>query len=128
MVWKYEPDEDPKKKHKWSKPVPGFVKVNGVTIGKCPSKMTNEEAEELLNQGIPWDPPRAPIASWPQTIYIVHDGCVYRAKPTNPGISYHAFPELPEKLRELPRTLRHKIEQKAEELGCGDKVRRWINR
>ena len=125
--WKYEPDENPKRRHAWGKPKPGFVKVRGSLIGKCPAGFSNEEAEKLLNNGIPyplerWGKP------WPSRIYGVHEGTVYRATVTVGGRSYHAFPELPDRLRELPRKFQEKLLQRAAELGCEDQVRRWMNR
>lgn len=126
--WKYSPDEDPKRKHHWDRPHAGFVEVGGVQIGKCPSGITNQQAEDALNAGIPWHNPRIPNVGWPDRIYIVHDGVVYRAKPTNPGTSYHAFPELPAELNNLPGSLRAKIIARAQELGCQTEVIQWMKR
>ncbi|MBI4703269.1 MAG: hypothetical protein HY744_19300 [Deltaproteobacteria bacterium] len=127
MPWEYEPDEKPKRKHAWDEPYPGFVEVRGEVVGKCPAGLSNDEARELLNQGIAWTRPRSPSLGWPDAIYVVHAGAVYRAKPTNPGVSYHAFPETGERLREVPRSLRRRILDRARELGCEQEVRRWMN-
>jgi len=91
--WKYQPDEDPKRKHRWNEHRAGFVEAGGETIGKCPRAITIELAEHLLNhQGISWSNPRLSPGTYPDRIYVVHDGVVYHAKPTVPGVSYHAFP------------------------------------
>ncbi len=122
--WHYEPDEHPKKKHAWSNPHAGFVNVQGVEIGKCPNNISIAEAEQFLNTGIPFIPPRTSV-TYPTRIYVVHSGVVYRATPTNPGVSYHAFPERAEDFRRLPRSLRESILNEADRLGHGDAVRRW---
>ncbi|MBI4703444.1 MAG: hypothetical protein HY744_20215 [Deltaproteobacteria bacterium] len=124
--WRYEPDEKPKKKHHWDKPRPGFVKVRGVDVGKCPHGLSLDRAERLLNQGIAYDPPRAATGDWPSRIYVVYEGAVFRAVPTNPGVSYHAFPDKPAELSRLPRHVLEQIEERARELGCEQEVKRWI--
>jgi hypothetical protein len=123
-TWRYEPDENPKRKHAWSNPHAGFVVVQGVEIGKCPNNISIAQAEQLLNIGIAVDMPRSP-AAYPKRIYIVHNGVVYRATPTNPGISYHAFPEKVEEFRRLPRSVQEAILSEAGRLGHGDDVGRW---
>jgi len=55
--------------------------------------MTGESAEKLLNDGIPVHNPRNDIGC-PNEIFNVHEGVIYRAVPTLPGKSYHAFPEI----------------------------------
>lgn len=128
MGFRYEPDEEPKRKHHWDRAEPGFVEVRSVLVGKCPSDLTIARAEALLQDGIPWNRPRTPDLGYPDAIYVVYDGAVYRAKPTRPGVSYHAFPELGSRLRELPRQLKTRILEKARELGCDVGVQRWMNK
>lgn len=121
----YEADENPKRKHKWDRDEAGFVKgPGGEIVAKCPSSMTNPEAETLLAGGIPWSAPRWG-KTYPQRIYVVYKGVVFRATPTNPGRSYHGFPELREKLPP-DRALHVLLERRADELGCGDEVRAWL--
>lgn len=124
MTWRYEPDENPKRKHAWGNPYAGFVTMQGIQIGKCPNNISIPDAERLLNGGIPVEATRS-ASAWPKRIYIVHDGVVYRATPTNPGVSYHAFPERAEDFRRLPRHDQEAILDEAERLGQGDQVRRW---
>jgi hypothetical protein len=123
-TWRYETDENPKRRHAWSNAYAGFVVVQGVEVGKCPNNISSTVAERLLNTGIPVQAPRS-AAPYPKRIYIVHDGVVYRATPTNPGVSYHAFPEKAEEFRRLPRSVRGSILSEAERLGHGNEVRRW---
>ena len=122
--WRYEPDEMPKKKHAWSNAHAGFVIVQGVEIGKCPNNISLSEAERLLNAGTPVRASRS-AARHPKRIYVVHAGVVYRATPTAPGVSYHAFPERAEEFRRLPRSVREVILAEAERQGSGEDVRRW---
>jgi hypothetical protein len=57
----------------------------------------------------------------------VHQGVVYRATPTNPGRSYHGFPESERELQRLPRHVRHQILERAKILDCEEEVRRCLN-
>lgn len=126
--WKYQPDEDPKRKHHWKGIRAGFVTVRGEVVGKCPCTISLELAEHLLNtSGIPWSNPRFPVGTHPDRIYVVHEGVVYRAMPTIAGVSYHAFPELPERLRHVPKTVRAQILTLADQLGCKKEVQAWMD-
>lgn len=99
------------------------MRVGPALVGKCPRSMTIEQAEELLNAGIVF-----PVDSQgtPQRIYVVHEGTVYRATHTNPGVSFHGFPEMIERLPP-DRTLRARILERAQSLGCGEEVARWMH-
>ncbi len=125
-VWAYEPDEVPKRKHRWGNDYAGFVEVGGNLVGKCPTSMTMDRAEKLLNDGIPWSPGnwRRP---YPKRIYVIgDDGVLYRATPTNPGRSYHGFPEHYLLFPDGSQNLRKQLLQVARERGCEDKVREWM--
>lgn len=124
----YEPDENPKKKHRWSEAWAGFrrdKRPGAKVVGKCPAGLTNEVAEEMLNSGVPIFHSRA-LTSYPNEVYAVHDGVVYRATPTRPGCSYHGFPELPRALQGLSRGAREQIIQLARGLDQEEQVRAWI--
>jgi len=128
-TWRYQVDETRKVKHHWSNDYAGFTRDGGELVGKCPSSMTTAQAEQLLNtQGVQWRNPRLPALAWPDSIYVVDRGVVYRAVPTVAGASYHAFPELPERLRSLPKQLREQILLVADRLGCKKEVEEWMNR
>jgi hypothetical protein len=120
--WLYEADEKPKQRHSWQNKKAGFIEVKGVLIGKCPKGQDPKVAETLLNDGIPYFPPRSWNHWHPKSIFIIHDGAVFRALPTVPGKSYHAFPEK----ERIPPRIRQQILDKARKLGCFDKVRRWL--
>lgn len=127
QLWRYEPDENPKRKHRWNKNEAGFEAHDGKLVGKCPSGISAADAERLLNeQSVPYFNPRAP-GPRPDRLYVVHDGVVYRATPTQAGVSFHAFPELPERFLRLPRSVRRAVVELAERLGCKEEVERWIS-
>ncbi|MBL4683470.1 MAG: hypothetical protein JKY37_02680 [Nannocystaceae bacterium] len=127
--WLYQPEE-PKKKHKWDYDEPGFVDVpkrkgpGTVRVAKCPSSMTMEQAEELLQGAIAWSP-RGWTRDYPQRLYAVHDGWLYRAMPTIPGRSYHGFPE-DDQSRQVPETLHEAIREVASSKGCVEEIERWL--
>jgi len=123
----YEPDERPKRKHRWRHAYAGFVEQCGEKVGKCPLTLSDAQAEELLNtQAVPYFNPKARGPS-PDRLYVVHDGVVYRAVPTRAGLSFHGFPESPEHLARLPRAVLEQILALAERLGCKDRVQDWMS-
>lgn len=125
MHWKYESDQRPKRKHHWSRNEAGFVVVDGHRVGKCPQKLSSARAEELVNKGFQYFPFRWTKA-YPSRIYVVDDGVLYRAVPTNPGVSYHGFPEDPAAFQELPAETRKQILEHARDLGQLEEVRKWL--
>jgi hypothetical protein len=83
-----------------------------------------EQAEKLLEEAIEWSP-----VGWqrpyPQRLYVIHDGWLYRAMPTNPGQSYHGFPE--DKSRKVvPETLYPRIREMAQQKGCAERIEQWL--
>jgi hypothetical protein len=123
--WSYDPGEKPKRKHGWSKDEAGFERRGRAIIGKCPKNLTNETAEDLINDGIPENDPRAGDGG-PRRIYVVYDGVLYRAVATEPGKSYHGFPERPQEYDELDDDLRERIEARARQLGQLRDLRKWL--
>lgn len=126
--WRYQVDEHPRKrKHHWDNDYAGFEEdARGEIVGRCPSGITLDKAQDLINrQAVPYHNPKAPGPN-PDRLYVVHDGVVYRAVPTVAGQSFHGFPELPQRLRDLPKSLRNKILDLAEQLGCKERVEEWI--
>jgi hypothetical protein len=123
--WLYEPDEDPKRKHHWNQNEAGFVTVGATFVGKCPKNMSMKLAQTLLNTGIEWSP-KMWTEPYPQRIYCVWDGVLYRATPTIPGRSYHGFPEHPSRFPPGNRALRDQIIELARERDCEQELRAWI--
>ena len=103
---RYAPDEQPKRKHGWHKDEAGFVDQDGVPVGKCPKGLSMEEAERLLNEGIPFDPTGS--GALPRAIYAIRGGVLYRAVPTV-GVWYHGFPEHPRHFERLPLRFRRQV-------------------
>ena len=125
--YKYEAEENPKRKHHWNNNYAGFKDQDGVTVGKCPANITGTQAEALLHNGIAWSPPTWE-KPYPNRIYVVYQGVVYRATPTNPGVSYHGFPETGKDLRRLPKGLQDEIMQSARSNGWEKEVKKWFDR
>jgi hypothetical protein len=126
MPWTYEENPDRKHKRRWENPEPGFVEEAGEIVGKCPTTIGVEVAEELLNAGIEYSPARWPH-SYPQRIYNIHESRLYRATPTVPGRSYHGFPEHPKRANGLPRELKARILELAREKHCEPEVSRCLS-
>ena len=128
MTWRYELDENPKRKHHWNENRAGFVAVGRIRVGKCPATMDPCDVQTLLDDAIPYFPPRWD-RPYPQRLYAVSDGVVYRAAPTNPGISYHGFPEHPSTFPRSgnARDVKRQLLERAARQGCEREVRRWMN-
>lgn len=128
--WRYEAEENPKVKHHWARDTPGFHPWRGERVGKCPGAPPAgpklQTLEDLLAGGIPWYPPHGPV-EYPLRIYFIYDGWLYRATPTNPGQSYHAFPEDPEK-DNVPPAIKRAIRARARELGVEKRIERWLRK
>ena len=89
LKYEYDPGEK-REKHKWRKDMAGFLPDGGKNArGKCPSSITHGLARRILQEGVPYPPNVNP----PDKIYNVYKGVVYRAEITEPGKSYHGFPE-----------------------------------
>ena len=124
-LWEYDPGEQPKRKHAWNKNEAGFVRKNEIMVGKCPRGFDLNEARGLLNKGIPMPSMRG-SGSHPRRIYVVYNGVLYRAVPTRPGFSYHAFPEIPSEFEKLDDQLKTLIWERARADGTERELKRWL--
>ena len=70
MTWRYESDENPKRKHHWDEDHAGFVEVGPNRVGKCPATMSPSDAQALLAGAIPYFPPRW-SRPYPRRLYAV---------------------------------------------------------
>lgn len=127
--WKYEPRKAssgvPKPKHGWSENYAGFVEKDGKKIGKCPNDMRPGVPERLLNNGVDGTSAKsAHDKDWPENIYAVHEGVVYRAVPTRGGHSYHGFPAGDQ--RKVSGPVKDKILKQARQKDCEKQVKRWM--
>jgi hypothetical protein len=127
LEFAYEPDERPKRKHYWDRPVPGFIREGNTWVGKCPRSIDNAAAGASLRDGEPYSPAgwKEP---WPKRIYAVIDGIPYRATPTVPGRSYHGFPEHPRELKRLRSELIDRLRERARAQGRLREFESWLNR
>lgn len=123
--WLYEPDENPKRKHHWNQNTAGFVTVGDIYVAKCPNNMPITLAQTLLNAGVEWSP-KMWTEPYPKRIYCVWEGVLYRAMLTNPGRSYHGFPEHPSGFPPGSRELRNKLIELAREQHCEQELRAWM--
>ena len=128
MIWRCESDESPKRKHHWDRDHAGFVEAGPNRVGKCPATMDPSAAQAFLDGAIPYVSPRW-NRPYPKRLYAVSGGVVYRASPTNPGTSYHGFPEHPSA---FPRTgnageVKRQLLDQARQQGSEREVRRWMN-
>jgi hypothetical protein len=125
--WKYDAGVQ-RHKHHWNRPYAGIVFDGKEPVGKCPNNMTQELAEELLNEGIPWYDPKRPLICsqtqlpYPQAIYNVYEGVVYKAIPTQVGCSYHGFPVI----KKIPEEIKEQLYQLAEQKGCKRELTKWL--
>ena len=124
MPWLYEPN----RKHKWNVPRAEFVEgPGGEIIGKCPSNLAIAQAAALLNEdcAVTYSPPGW-SHDFPERVYNIHNGVLYRATRTVGGRSYHGFPEHPQRARRLPRAVKDQLLELARQKGCEAEVRKWL--
>ncbi len=122
MPWKYDSGEK-RRKHKWQNDYAVFEVEGGLRVAKCPTTITQELAEQLLNTGVGWENPNIP-SDCPRNIYNVHEGVVYKAAITLAGVSYHGFPcEGP-----VPREVVAQLRGLADEKKCSKEFEAWVKR
>lgn len=123
--WKYDPGEH-RVKHCSNEPEAHFVREGSAVIGKCPGTLPKTLAEKLLNSGFGYFEPGS---EYPSKIYNVHQGVVYEATPTSPGVSYHGYPwtRLPGR-QMIPRRIIKSLEQRATEEGSLSAYKDWMKR
>jgi hypothetical protein len=125
-VWKYERG-DGRFKHRWDRPYAGFVPGSKGQVGKCSCKITQSIAEKILNQGIPLPVDEMRGETYPKKMYCVHEGVIYEAVPTTPGISYHGYPwrgDLKGRTP-IPRWIMRTLRKMAEQQGFAKEFRAW---
>jgi hypothetical protein len=124
VMWKYEKGEH-RRKHTWSKTEAGFIGSHKGAKGMCPRCVSEKEAGEVLNRGIPL---RNFSTELPDRIYAVFQGVIYEAVPNNIGKSYHAYPwrgDLRGRPR-LPRVIINQLEKQAQAEGTEKEFKKWL--
>jgi len=107
---------------------PSWKKSNGKVITTCPNTFDKATAKTLLNdeRRFEWREPRDPTAH-PDAIWMIHDGVLYRAEPTNVGVSFHGFPETKAKLDDcLTKKQQRALFAWAEALGTLRELKAWL--
>lgn len=116
----YDPGEG-RFKHRWKNDYPGFEGSPQAPVGKCPSGITPERAQQLLDDGIAYYED-ATAAGLPEAIYNVFHGVPYETAPTERGKSFHGFPWR----GKMPSRIRQQLATRAETEGYGREFRAWI--
>lgn len=114
----YDPGEG-RFKHRWKHEDPGFE--GAPPIGKCPSNLKPETAQQLLDDGVPYHA-SASNAGPPDAIYNVYKGIPYEAAPTEPGKSFHGYPWR----GRMPKRIQRALADRAERQGFGREFRDWL--
>lgn len=126
--WVYERGEG-RRKHRWKNDYAGFEPSGRGPVGKCPKHITQELAEQLLNEeAVPFY--EAEDSSVPDCFYAVYLGVVYEAVPTQPGVSYHAYPWRGDVQgrKGLGRRLLRELRGQADRRGEREELERWLKR
>jgi len=107
-------------KHCWNRPYAGFEPDKRGEVGKCSSKITNDVAQALLEDGVEFkindDDPH------PDKIYNVFDGVPYVATITRPGVSYHGYPWR----GSIPMRILRELERRADAAGNSREFKNWV--
>jgi hypothetical protein len=91
-------------------------------IGKCSSTLTNDAAQRLLDEGVPFVD--HPGDTYPAQIFDIYQGVPYVAVPTTPGRSYHGYPWQ----GRMPATVRNELERRATSTGYAMIFRKWMRK
>ncbi|MGI9211747.1 MAG: hypothetical protein ACR2HF_04685 [Methylococcaceae bacterium] len=107
-------------KHHWDKPEAGFISQGSMYIGKCPTHLTRNQAQILLDTGIPYP------ENNPKRIYNVYQGVIYEAVSANDG-TWHGYPWrfLPGR-NVLPRLVKKTLRNRAIDAGEAKAFDQWI--
>jgi hypothetical protein len=107
-------------KHCWNRPWAAFEPSPRGPVGKCSSKISQEIAQALLDDGIPFkdseDDPH------PSLIYTLFEGVPYEAAPTLAGRSFHGYPWR----GRMPRRILRALEQRAKRDGFHKEFKEWL--
>lgn len=119
--WIYERGEH-RHKHCWGKEEPGFIPSGRGEVGKCPKSIQDEEAQRLLDTGIPFYAREG--GNYPSSIFAVRQGVIYEAVPTRPGHSYHGYPWR----GTIPESILEQLKKRAEAEGYDKEFKQWVKR
>ncbi len=125
--WRYDRGgtDSTRRKHLWKKDEAGFQEFGGEIVGKCPCSLSESPdlLVTLLNDAVSSDKVRG---GSPVRLFTVHDGVVYIARQTVPGVSYHGYPWSSSNGQRLDPDVRQALEEKAKEKGCLESYQEWM--
>jgi len=111
-------------KHCWNKPEADFEKMGAAVVGKCPNTLSKQDAELLLRDGVPLV---REGETYPARVYAVHEGVIFEAVPTIPGVSYHGYPWRRTPGRNpIPSHILSELEQRAVAQGQLRQFKDWM--
>jgi hypothetical protein len=92
-------------------------------VGKCPSTLSPEDRERLLNEAIaaPNGDRELPL---PKNLYVVHEGAIDEAQTSDRGRTYHGYPYK----GKLARRILEALAKMAAEKGCSDAFAAWVRK
>jgi len=113
-------------KHCWKRPFAGFEPTDedqpiNKQVGKCSSKIRQDDAQVLLDDGIPV---KDQNDRHPGIIYNVFEGIPYEAVPTEYGKSYHGYPWQ----GRMPKVVLGRLRSRAEEQGFLSQFNSWVEK
>ncbi len=117
---------DNRRKHVGRSATPEIVvSPNGEATGKCPTGLTAEHRQILLDRAVAHITASPYSQAFPKRLYAVdRDGTVYTAQTSNPGDSYHGYPYAGPMGKRLIEALR----AKARTQKCEAEFNQWLKR
>lgn len=111
-------------KHKWNKNSAGFITKYGNVIGKCPTSMGQEVAEDLLSNAIPISQEEFQISDkYPKKLYNVYKGVIFCAIGSGRDNRYHGFPA--DNIGMIEKEIFMELEKRAEKEGFLEVFKKW---
>lgn len=89
-------------------------------VGLCPGSLTAADHLRLLNEAIPGANGDRELP-FPKSLWVVHEGAIYKADTTDRGKSYHGYPYR----GKLPGVLVEELRKMALAKGCEREFDRW---
>lgn len=122
---KYEKGEN---RHKHSGKVADAQMVQekgGHWVGKCPKGFSLDDAQTLLQNGIPEF--RETTAEKPYRIWTYFNGAIYVAFSQDSGNTWHGFPN-GHPMKEPPSQIMRQLVQRAREKGEDANIQEWLGK
>lgn len=124
-ILKYEKGEN---RHKHSGKVADAQMVQGKGghwVGKCPKGFSLNDAQTLLQNGIPEF--RKTTAEKPYRIWAYFNGAIYAARSQDGGNTWHGFPN-GHPMKEPPSQIMRQLVQRASERDEEANIKEWLDK